>query len=52
MAKEQSSSNDTESETEYLSTYIRRIEEALEGLEEQSVITSEDVPEFGSVAET
>ncbi|PYI77247.1 MAG: hypothetical protein DMF04_06770 [Verrucomicrobia bacterium] len=46
MAKEQSSSTDTESDTEYLSTYIARIEEALERLEEQSVITSNDVPEI------
>src|SRR5438067_1732937 len=41
MAKQQPSSD-----TEYLSTYIRRIEEALENLEDKQVITSRDVPEI------
>jgi len=44
MAKEQTS-NQTDSDTEYLSEYIERIEDALEGLENQSVIRSCDVPE-------
>ena len=45
MAKEQTS-NQTDSDTEYLSQYIARIEDALEGLENQPVIRSSDVPEI------
>ena len=37
-------SNQTDSDIEYLSEYIERIEDALEGLENQPVIRSSDVP--------
>src|SRR5215217_2000668 len=45
MAIEQPPSNGTDSDTEYLSQHIARIEAALKGLEGQRVIRSCDVPE-------
>jgi quercetin dioxygenase-like cupin family protein len=45
MAEEETS-NQTDPETEYLSKYIARIEDALKGHENQPVILSTDLPNY------